>query len=267
MKRKISRSMYLYMRLMSQQLKAILEYQADFLLLVIAAGLTQAMGLIFIWVIYQKIPQIHGWDFWEVIFIYAIINFTTGVSQFFFEGTWRIGFLVNSGELDRMLLRPISPVLQVLSGAVGMNGLGNMVVGGIMLVNALRYVHIEWTWDKALIGFVLFISAMVTRTAINLISNSLVFWTHAPNNSLPMMVSSLAEFAKFPITIYSFGVQLFFSLVLPYAFVSFFPAAYLFDKMSWGWIGLLTPLAAIYCVVLGIAIFRKGLSQYEGAGS
>jgi ABC-2 type transport system permease protein len=264
---KIRRSLYLYVRLMSQQLKAILEYQADFLLLIIAAGLTQAMGLIFIWVIYQKIPQIHGWDFWEVIFIYALINFTTGVSQLFFEGTWRIGFLVNSGELDRMLLRPVPLILQVLSCAVGMNGLGNILVGAIMLVNAFRHVHIDWTWEKGMLGIVLFISVIITRTAINLISNSLSFWTHAPNNALPMMVSSLAEFAKFPITIYSYGVQLFFSLILPYAFVSFFPAAYLFDKQGLGWIGLLTPLASIYCVIVGVSIFKKGVSQYEGAGS
>jgi ABC-2 type transport system permease protein len=263
----IKRSLFLYMRLMSQQLKAILEYQADFLLLIIAAGLTQVMGLIFIWVIYQKIPQIHGWDFWEVIFIYAIINFTTGVSQFFFEGTWRLGYLVNSGELDRMLLRPVPLVLQVMSCAVGMNGLGNMLVGGVMLANALSHVHIEWSWDKVVLSMVLFLSATITRTAINLVSNSLSFWTHAPNNALPMMVSSLAEFAKFPITIYSYGVQLFFSLVLPYAFVSFFPAAYLFDKDGWSWIGMLTPLAAAYCVAVGLAIFKKGVSQYEGAGS
>jgi ABC-2 type transport system permease protein len=82
-----------------------------------------------------------------------------------------------------------------------------------------------------------------------------------------MMVSSLAEFAKFPITIYSYGVQLFFSIILPYAFVSFFPAAYLFGKEEWGWIGLLTPVASIYCVIVGLSIFKKGVSQYEGAGS
>jgi ABC-2 type transport system permease protein len=263
----LKRTLFLYFRFIGQQMKAILEYRADFLVLVVAAMLTQVLGLIFIWVVYDRIPEINGWGFWEVIFIYSIMNFATGFIQLFFEGMWRIGFLVNSGGFDRVLVRPVSPVLQVMSFAVGMNGLGNMLLGGIMLVQSLTHVTIEWTWSKALFFGLLFVCIIAIRTSIALAANSLVFWTQAPNNAFPVMVSSLADFTKFPITIYGLGVQAFFSVVIPYAFVSFYPAAYLFDKAGWSQLGMLTPIVAVYCLAASIWMFRSGLARYEGAGN
>jgi ABC-2 type transport system permease protein len=263
----LKRTLFLYFRFFGQQIKAILEYQADFIVLVFAAVLTQVLGLIFIWVIYDRIPEINGWDFWEVVFIYSLMNFATGFIQLFFEGMWRIGGLVNQGGFDRILVRPVSPVLQVLSFAVGMNGLGNMLLGGVMMVQSLLHVTIAWTWYKGLFFAFLFICTIAIRMSISLAANSLVFWTEAPNNAFPVMISSLADFTKFPISIYGFGVQAFFSVVVPYSFVSFFPAAYLFEKDGWSQLGMLTPIVAIYSVAASVWMFRRGLARYEGAGS
>lgn len=261
------RNLRLYNRLMLQHLKAILAYQADFAIMVVAAILTQVLGFVFLWVVYERIPDIQGWDFWEVACIYALIFFTEGVASFFFEGVWRISSLVNRGELDLYLVRPVSPLLQVLSGSVGMNGLGNMLTGGLIITQALRHVTFEWSIQKALMALVLFLSAIIIRTSINLASCSIVFWTHSPGNAFPFMIHSLCDFAKFPLTIYSLGVQVFVAVIVPYAFISFFPAAYLFDKPTWGPLGLLSPLVALYCAGVSIWIFRRGLLRYESVGN
>ena len=60
---KISRMIYLYRRMYVQQLKAILEYNKDFYILMCSAALTQVLGFIFLWVIYDRIPDINGWQF------------------------------------------------------------------------------------------------------------------------------------------------------------------------------------------------------------
>lgn len=261
------RTVYLYARLFSQQLKAILEYQADFLILVVAAMLTQVLGLVFIWLVYQRIPIVQGWSYWEVIFVFAMVNFSTGISQFFFEGTWRISGLINTGGFDLILLRPVSPTLQILSGAVGMNRLGNALLGGIMMFQALSHVDIDWSILRVTIFILLFLCALVIRIAINLISNSLSFWTGAPGNAFPMMVSSLSEFVKFPLTIYSTFVQLFFSIVIPYAFINFYPASFLFNKPMGAMMGLLTPVVTVLFAAASVWMFRAGLRRYEGTGS
>jgi ABC-2 type transport system permease protein len=55
--------------------------------------------------------------------------------------------------------------------------------------------------------------------------------------------------------------------VLPFAFVSFFPIAYLLDNGESRWVGLLTPLVAAYCVAVAMLVFRRGLRRYESAGN
>lgn len=263
---KPNRTLYIYFRLISQHIKAILEYQADFLIAMVAAMLTQVLGFIFLWVVYERIPQIQGWAFWEVAFIYAMIFFTEGFASLFFEGIWRISGLVNRGELDRLLVRPLSPILQVFGTAVGMNGIGNLLIGGVIIVQALQHIDMHWTVGKMLIALLLLISAIAIRVSIYLAACSSVFWTRSPGNAFGNMVHTLSDFAKFPISIYSLGLQALVAVIVPYAFISFFPAAYLFEKKDWGMYGLLSPLAAVYCVALSLWIFYRGLRRYESTG-
>ncbi|MGQ4668690.1 ABC transporter permease [Metabacillus halosaccharovorans] len=263
----IKRYIYIYFRLINQHLKAILEYQADFLITMFAAMLTQILGFIFLWVLYDSIPDINGWLFWEVAFIYALVFFTEGFASLFFDGIWHISSLVNRGEFDRILVRPISPILQVLGSAVGINGVGNLFIGGVIIYQALNHIEIDWSISKLLFSLLLLLSAILIRVSIYFAACSSVFWTQSPGNAFGNMVHTLSEFAKFPITIYSFGVQALITVILPYAFVSFFPSAYLFNKQELSSFGFLVPVVAVYCVSMSFFIFKKGIQNYESVGN
>jgi ABC-2 type transport system permease protein len=83
---------------------------------------------------------------------------------------------------------------------------------------------------------------------------------------VPMFVHQLGEFAKYPITIYSVAVQALIVIAVPFAFVSFFPTAFIFGVDAWCIQGLLTPLVAIYSVLMAVWLFRVGLRRYESSG-
>ncbi|WP_274364069.1 ABC transporter permease [Paenibacillus thermotolerans] len=261
------RLVYVYFRLMSQHLKSILEYQADFLITLVAALLTQLLGFVFLWVVYQRIPEINGWSFWEVAFIYATIFFTEGFSSLFFNGMWHLGTLVNRGGLDRYLVRPMPAALQVLTTEFGIGGVGNLVLGGIIIFQALQHIQTEWTLSKIVIAAVLIFSGMVIRVSVIFAACCQVFWTGSSNTSFPHMVHTLSDFAKYPITIYNLGVQALVTVIVPYAFISFFPASYIIGKADWAVWGLLSPLVAIYTAAAALWIFRTGIRRYESSGN
>ncbi|WP_127533248.1 ABC transporter permease [Paenibacillus kobensis] len=265
--RKPRRTFFLYRRLFGAQLKAILEYQSDFYIMIVSAVLTQLLGIVFLWVVYNRIPDINGWTFWEVVFMYAMVYLTEGFGSLFFEGTWRLGRIVNNGELDVMLLRPVSPILQVLSYSVGMNGLGNIVIGIIMISQALIRMDLHWSLGKIIIAVLLVVTAILIRVSINLAANTTAFWFKNAGNAFPMMIHNLGEFAKYPITIFSLGVQLLVAVLIPFAFISFFPAYYLFDKSSAPWFWIACPVAAIYCAAVAYTVFHFGLRKYESVGN
>ena len=62
------------------------------------------------------------------------------------------------------------------------------------------------------------------------------------------------------------GVQALIVIAVPFAFVSFFPTAFLFGMDAWSLPGLLTPLVAVYCLLVAVWVFRRGLRRYESTG-
>ena len=232
-----------------------------------AGMLTQGLGIVFIWVVFEQIPSVDGWGFWEIAFLYSMVFMSEGVSSFLFNGIWLINGLVNRGDMDRILVRPLPPVLQVSASAFGMNGIGNLLFGAIFLVLSISHVELEWTWWKWLLVIVFVISGIMIRIAVNLASNSISFWTQGPRNPFPIMIHKVSDFVKFPIHIFSTGIQLFVSVAVPYAFISYYPATFLFGKGEWPLLGLLSPVVAFVFLKLSLFIFQQGLRKYESVGN
>ncbi len=139
------RNIWLYRRCLGAQLRATLEYEGDFWIMSVAALVTQGIGIIFLWAIFRAIPQINGWRFWDVVLIYSLVALTEGIAVLLAQGAWSMAVTVNLGGLDTLLVRPYSPLLQVLSSQIGMNGLGNLVLGGSMFIAALLHVGVSWS--------------------------------------------------------------------------------------------------------------------------
>jgi ABC-2 type transport system permease protein len=111
-----------------------------------------------------------------------------GVGSLFFEGMWHLAWQINQGELDYLLVRPYPVVLQVSSSQIGINGLSNIVTGGLMLGAALSHMDVEWSVGRVLLGIVVCGSAVVIKVSINLATNAVSFWLSSPSPLFAMAV-------------------------------------------------------------------------------
>lgn len=261
------RTVRLYRRLLGAHLRAALQYEADFWIMIAAAAMTQVVGVVFLGAIFAKIPHLNGWTFWEVVTVYAMVSLGEGVGSLFFEGTWRMARRINQGELDYLLVRPFPVALQVMGSDVGLNGVGNIVVGGALLGLGVAHSRIEWSVGMVALAIVLLISAIVIKTAISLGTNSGSFWIAGPFSVVGYALHQVGDLARYPVTIYALGVRLVLGVVIPFAFASFFPVALLLDRGEAAKLGLLTPIVAVYCVVAARWVFQRGLRRYESAGN
>jgi ABC-2 type transport system permease protein len=179
---------------------------------------------------------------------------------------WNLAWQINQGELDYMMVRPYPIVLQVSSAQIGINGLSNIVTGGLMLGFALSHVDVEWSAGRVALGVVVLLSAIVIKVTINLATNAVSFWLQSPSPLFAMAVHQAGDLARFPLSVYPLALKAALGFGLPFAFVSFFPVSVILGHGS-AWLGLLTPLVALYCVVVAWWIFRRGLRRYESAAS
>jgi ABC-2 type transport system permease protein len=263
----VLRGTRLYLRLLATHIRASLEYEADFWIMALGAALTQVAGFAFIAVVFSRVPDINGWSFWTVAMLFGMVGFSEGVINLLFEGMWRTSRLKHEGELDYLLVRPYPVVLQVLSTAVGLNGIGNILTGGALIVGGLVHVDVDWSVGRVLIALLLLVSAIAARVGILLACNAVTFWIEGPGGLFGFAVHQVGDLARYPLAIYPTSLKLVLGVVLPFAFVSYFPISWLTGEGGTGWLGLLTPLVAVYCVGVGVLVFRKGLLRYESSGN
>ncbi|MEN0130559.1 MAG: ABC-2 family transporter protein [Brevundimonas sp.] len=248
-------------------MRAIVAYPGDFWILVGSTVLVQASGLIFLWAIFRRIPTINGWDFWQVGLMYALVYVAEGVTSLFFNGLWALTGMVNRGEFDRLLVRPYSVLAQVMSSNIGVNGLGNVVLGGAMTGIALAHLDVAWDAGRVLLAIALLVGAVGVKVGLTIASNASGFWIPGPYSLFALSIHQVGELARYPLTIYSTLIRGLLTFVLPFAFMSYFPVSALLGVGEHPWLGYLTPLVAVWTIWVGVWLTRRGLRRYESAGN
>jgi ABC-2 type transport system permease protein len=255
----------IYRRILAADLRGMLEYRTDALIAVAAAILTQIAGLVFLGTIFRHVPVLTGWSPWEVILCYGLVVLGEGVGSLFFEGTWHLATMINFGFLDRFLVRPYPVLLQVTGAVVGLNGLGNILLGVGLLAAGLAHVDISWSPARVGWALILVASAILVKLALNLTTNTVSFWLVSPSSAVASAVHAVGDLARYPLSIYGTGLKAVLT-VFPLGFVGYFPAASLLQKDDVGVLGALTPVVSIIWTLLSLAMFRAGLRRYESAG-
>jgi ABC-2 type transport system permease protein len=190
--------------------------------------------------------------------------FSEGLCSTFVEGLWQMTWVVHEGRLDHYLLRPIPPLLSVLCQRVGMHGFGMILVGAVLLANALTSGIVV---NPALLWLVppILMCGFLIRAAIVLITNCSIFWFPGMGVSLAVAVNDISDFAKYPLSIYALGIQALITWVLPFAFVAAIPAAALAGRAGGELIWAL-PVVTFVLGAVALVVFRRGVARYEGAG-
>jgi ABC-2 type transport system permease protein len=257
----------LYLRLQLMQLRSAVEYAADFWIGIVGAVLMQASGLVFISALFSQVPQVAGWTVWNIVLLYGLAMLPKGLTELFCDGPWTLRMKVNSGEFDRVLVRPISPALQSATAIASIHGLGQAVLGAVLVVLGLTRSDAPLHWWTLPFLVVMVASGAVMIGAFNFAFNLTGFWEPSAQSALPTMLGLSIDFAKFPLTIYNGVIRTVVTVFVPYAFLSYFPALVLLDRDDdWAWLGWCTPLVTLWVVLVTRWLWGKALARYQGVG-
>lgn len=248
-------------------IRAHLEYEADFWIGIAGVVLTHAAGFAFIWTLLSRVPEVEGWTLWEVCFLYALAILPRGLMEVLYNGQWRLRHLVSSGELDRLLVRPVSPALQVVTQSASIHGFGTLALGLAILSGASAELGFAWTPARLLFLTETVLASTVLIGSVHYATNCVAFWNAGASSAFPFLVAHCSEFAKFPTSVYGRFLQIALTWVLPLAFVSYYPGATLLGRPEVSpWLGYATPLAALAIALVAGLIWRLGLRRYQGTG-
>ena len=261
------RALKIYRILVAQNLKRLMEYKADFLTGAVSFLIDQAIGIAFIFIIFSQIPQLAGFTFEQIVFIYGFSQIPKGLDHLLTDNLWCVGyFIVRKGDFDKYLTRPINPLFHVIAETFQIDAVGELVVGICLMIYAAPSAGLYIT-PLSVILFILVIpfSALI-YTAIKIGTAAVAFWIKS-SGFIIQMVYGMNEFAKYPTTIYSNFIKLIVTFVIPFAFTGYYPCLYFLTGENPLFNIGCTVLIAVIFFAISLVIWHKGLSAYESAGS
>jgi ABC-2 type transport system permease protein len=250
-----------------QFLKARLVYRADFLVDSTAVIGALAVHLTFLVVIYGKIRTLAGWSFDQLLFIHGFSLVPLGLFNLVSPNLWQFSerHLVE-GRFDRVLLRPIHPVFQVLFESFNVAALNEIVIGIALMVTAGARLGLEPVPLDFVLFPVLAVSAAAIYLGVFLVLTSVSFWFEDRLGVGPP-VYNMIRFARYPVTIYHPAVRALLSWVIPFAFAAFYPATRFLRTAEFQVFVALTPVVGAVCLVAAVRVFLLGSRRYTSTGN
>ena len=127
--------------------------------------------------LFQKFNNIKGFSVYEVLLCYSIITFGFSFNEVFFKGLDKFEDFIIDGSFDRLLLRPRSILLQVISSDMDIAKIARLVQAIIIFIIAIANLNIIWNIKKILLVFCMFISSILIFFGLLLITASYCFFT------------------------------------------------------------------------------------------
>ncbi|PYQ36284.1 MAG: ABC transporter permease [Acidobacteria bacterium] len=251
----------------SQYAKARLEYRADFFSAVIASFLGTAASFAFLLIVFSRVPAVRGWKFEEMVFLYGFSLIPVGIFNVFSWNLWMFAdrYLIE-GRFDRVLLRPVSSVFQVLFESFRLESIESIVTGIVAVLWASRRLRLSFDFGDVLLFTIWATAGGVIYIAIFLGLTATSFWIEDRIGISPP-VFNLMQFGRYPLTIYDAWVRFALSFVIPFAFASFYPTARFLHRIEFGKEFWAVPLVAAISLSIALALWKSGVARYHSTGS
>jgi ABC-2 type transport system permease protein len=178
---------------------------------------------------------------------------------------------VRSGEFDRYLIRPLSPLVQFMTQRVEISIFGDLLGGVAIFIAANQLVGLAWT--PSAIGYLVLAIAggALAEGAVRILIGALSFRFLASTSFLYLADSVFSTFANYPLTIFGGILQFLFTFALPLAFVAYVPATVLLDRTDELQVNpvlaYVAPAIGVLWITIAVRVFNRELRTYQSAGS
>ena len=258
--------MKLYFRSLGLHLKSELEYRVSFILSFLTQILIFFSYYFVIISLFGKFNNIKGFTMYEVLLCFSIIQFGFSFNEVFARGIDKFDDLIIQGNFDRLLLRPRNIILQVLCSDSNFVKLARVIQAIIVMIISLINLNIDWNIYRVITLILMLISSVIIFFGIFLLAASYCFFSVQGLEVRNVFTDGGKHMAQYPIGIFQKGMVFFFTFIIPYAFVNYYPLLYFIgkkDNLLYGFSPMLVTLYLIPCIL----VFKLGMKRYSSVGS
>ncbi len=263
----VQRHALLFFDYFTQYAKVRISYRGDFFISLGTSFAATIFGLGFVIILFQKATQLAGWRFEEVMFLYGFSLIPYGIFNIVSLNLYDFGnnFIIE-GKFDRVLLRPVSSLFQVLFETFRIESLQEVATGIFCLWWASGRLDLLWTPGKFAMLFFFGTCAAIIYISIFLLLTTVCFWFEDRIGVHPPIWNVIA-FGRYPLSIYSGVVQFFLCWIIPFGLASFYPSVRMLGRTVHPGYAPLVPVVALAFLTLAISLWNVGTRHYASTGS
>ena len=221
--------------------------------------------LAFFEVIYSNIGSINGWSREECFFFVGIFVASDSLFTTFFQRSfWEFPMLVNRGDLDILLTKPVSAVFLATVKSINFTQILNLFLGFWIMNHYGEAAGFEGgiAWIAA---FFWIIIGLTTQWLMRFVSVVFAFWLER-GITVSALYYQFYALANKPGGLYPASIRFVIKTALPFAFMGTFPALSLTGKLPLTDYALVALILALYAW-FAKRLWSRGLKRYQSASS
>jgi len=248
-----------------------LAYRVDFVILILMGVAYQGSGFAVIWVMLHRFHSIGGWSVADVAVLYSL--------RLLAHAAWLVPLnqisvlddLVRAGSLDRYLVRPLNPLVQIMTNRFEMNVIGDVVTAtGFFTVTAI-VAHVSFSPVHVLYLVLAVIGGGLAEAAVVLAISSLSFRFLQIWAAQYLTDQVFLLFGSYPMRVFGRVTGWVLTWLVPVAFVAYIPSSVLLDRVgglhvpapvAWG-----APVVGAIWFYAAYRLWRWQLRGYQSSGT
>jgi ABC-2 type transport system permease protein len=261
-----------YRALVGAKVRAEWSYRTSFFTFLTAQATVTFLDCVAILVIFGRVPTIGGWDRGEVLVLYVATVLAFGLSDVLIAPVESTARYVLDGGFDRLLVRPLRILPQLLAAEFALRRFGRFVQASLVLSIGVATGAIVFPGaGRAAFLVPAVVGAAVSFGAISVLANSVAFWVPNGKEIANTVTYGGEAIAERPTHVYPRWLQRAALYVVPVGAVVYLPGIFVTDAPNpLGvpvWVQVTSPLLGVPLCGLAAFAWRAGLRRYEGAGS
>lgn len=261
-------SIRLLWKLICVSLRSQMQHRTSFLLETIACFFSSATDIFGIWILIDRFHSIQGWTLPEIAIIYGVIHMGFAFSESTARSFDKFSQLVRTGAFDRVLLRPVSTIVQVATHHIQLLKIGRFLQGLLVLLWGAYELNLSFFSFSTVVIFLSVVGTACLFYGLFMIQATFSFWTTETLQLIHMTTYGGRETGQYPMIIFPTAFRLFFTIIVPIACIGYYPIATVLHHESFPlFLAVLSPLSGVLFLFLAIKCWHWGVLHYRSSGS
>jgi ABC-2 type transport system permease protein len=262
----MSKYLNLYFHMIKFSVQRSFQFRLDFFFRVVMDCIFYAVHFAFFGVVMQHASTLGGWTPFHLRILVCAICLVDALNMTIFSNNmWVFPNLVNKGDLDTYLVKPVSARFFVSLRDFALNSFINLVIAfGISVFAIAKSPMALPLFDIVCFYVAVFLGTLVFHF-LHFSALCMVFWTQNASG-VSNLSFTLVKLSEYPDSMYPTWLRRILLFALPYGLVSSFPARALFSGQPLLFLSYCA-LGALATFCLSQMVWKLGLRSYGSASS